>query len=140
MKGIFALSIFIIGQGLFAVAPQWEGDYVLLKETAGCPEGALILKKERVLLGSRLSFELTPGVINSREEECQYAVKTDMQKDGALLKITRMTERTNCKTKQFEGKSEETLTVKDGTAEYILMNSSEGEAKSEELKCLYKKD
>lgn len=134
---IWPLIILMLSGCAFA---QWEGDYSLVKEQEGCPEGALVMTKERILFGASLSFELAKGPVKAQEDECFYSTKTDVDKNEKVLTITRKTERSKCKTPKFNGISDESLSFQNGAAEYSI-SSLDGEGKKqEELKCLYKKD
>lgn len=116
---------------------QWEGDYSLVDEKEGCPEGAAIISQERIIFGGRLSFELTPGVIESREDECFYSTRTEIASSPQALRVTRLTERSECNQKKFDGTTIEELSIEDLTAYYLIKSSNDNGAVEEEVSCRY---
>jgi hypothetical protein len=119
---------------------QWEGDYSLTAEKEGCAEGQLIISQERILFGARLSFDLTPGVVESQEEECFYLTKTEVNTSSQTLRIFRWTERSKCRDKKFAGMSEEVFSFENDTAQYIIQSYDSDGKKEEEIKCQYVKE
>lgn len=134
MKLWSLLFCFLLPGSAFA---QWEGNYTLVEETEGCPEGSLIMSQERIILGARLSFDLTQGVIESQEEECLYLTKTEITKSPVTLRITRWTERKNCKEGVFNGRSEEVLSLENRNSRYHIQSFGSDGKKAEEITCQY---
>lgn len=124
----------------FSAYAQYEGDYTLVAEKDGCPEGTLIVNKERVIFGGRLSFELSPLESKSQEEECFYHTKVTHETNADHFKVTRWTERSKCKDAKFNGTSEEELYFDKNGGRYSIASADPTGKKQEDIKCQFKKD
>lgn len=119
---------------------QWEGNYSLIDKKESCPEGTAIISEERIILGGRLSFELTPGIVESQEEECFYTTRTEVARSPQFLRVTRLTERSKCKQNKFNGTSIEELSFDYGAAYYSIKSYNSDGVLEEDVSCRYIND